>query len=258
MRCREVDALWDEMRGECQAGAARSTVESHLRECPPCQELYEEYEGVAYCLSCLPQPEPSCDLAKRVVEHIARSIRKCAASPIALSSLETPIGRLYVGFKENRIAYIGIDVGRIVRAGAASECKPGCAARSFVPMRRSGSRQPSNGFFKTWRVDDTIVDISGLTPFEQAALRAAAQIPPGQVRSYSWVATQIGRPKAARAVGQVMARNPLPLLFPCHRVVDAAGELHNYGYGLEMKARILRNGRLSLRKVASRREKPTL
>ncbi len=98
----------------------------------------------------------------------------------------------------------------------------------------------SSEFFKTWRVDDKTVDISDLTPFEQAALRAAPQIPPGEVRSYSWVATQIGRPRAARAVGQVMARNPLPLFFPCHRVVDSAGELHNYGYGIEMKARILR------------------
>ena len=95
-------------------------------------------------------------------------------------------------------------------------------------------------FFKTWRVDDEYVDISDLTPFEQAALRAAAQIPPGQVRSYAWIAQSIGKPKAARAVGQVMARNPLPLLMPCHRVVDSSGDLHNYGYGIEMKARLLK------------------
>ena len=94
-------------------------------------------------------------------------------------------------------------------------------------------------FFSTWTVDDALVDISDLTPFEQAALRAAARIPPGEVRSYAWVATQIGRPKAARAVGRVMARNPLPFLFPCHRVVDSSGDLHDYYYGLEMKARLL-------------------
>ncbi len=59
------------------------------------------------------------------------------------------------------------------------------------------------------------------------------------MRSYTWVAEAIGRPKAARAVGQAMARNPIPLLYPCHRVVDSSGKLHNYGYGIEMKARIL-------------------
>ena len=70
MRCREVEALWDEIRGDCTR-SLREAVTSHLRACPPCQELYEQYEGVAYCLSCLPQPEPSCNLTKRVVEHIA-------------------------------------------------------------------------------------------------------------------------------------------------------------------------------------------
>ena len=72
-----------------------------------------------------------------------------------------------------------------------------------------------------------------------ASWLASRQIPPGQVRSYSWVAQTIGRPRAARAVGQVMARNPLPLLFPCHRVVDSSGDLHDYFYGLEMKAKLL-------------------
>jgi O-6-methylguanine DNA methyltransferase len=100
-------------------------------------------------------------------------------------------------------------------------------------------RDTLDRFFRTWRVEDATVDISDLTPFEQAVLRAAARIPPGEVRSYAWVATQIGRPRAARAVGRVMARNPLPFLFPCHRVVDASGDLHNYYYGREMKARIL-------------------
>ena len=238
MRCRDVDALWDDLRGDCQQ-SVKDAVESHLRACPPCQELYEEYEGVAYCLSCLPQPEPSCNLAKRVVEHIVQTKYKERTTPVALTSVDTPIGRLYVGFKENRIAYIGIDTGE-----PFEEVRVRVEAR--LRRRVEAGEPPAwlratlDEFFKTWRVDVATVDISDLTPFEQAALRAAADIPPGQVRSYSWVASQIGRPRAARAVGQVMARNPLPLLFPCHRVVDSSGDLHNYGYGIEMKAKLLR------------------
>ena len=67
MRCREVEALWDDIREGMPP--LRAAVHNHLHECRRCQDLYEEYEGVAYCLSCLPQPEPSCDLAKRVIEH---------------------------------------------------------------------------------------------------------------------------------------------------------------------------------------------
>ena len=237
MRCRDVEALWDEIRGECTR-SLRETVTTHLQACPPCQEMYEQYEGVAYCLSCLPQPQPSCDLAKKVVEHIA-TLKGRVRTPIVLSALDTPIGRLYVGLRDRRIAYIGIDTGDPIDAVRE---RVEHRLRRPVTMGEAPAwlRETLDRFFDTWRVDDTCVDISDLTPFEQAALRATALIPPGEVRSYSWVAMQIGRPKAARAVGRVMARNPLPLLFPCHRVVDSSGALHNYFYGLDMKARLLK------------------
>ena len=70
-------------------------------------------------------------------------------------------------------------------------------------------------------------------------MHAAATIPPGEVRSYGWIAEAIGQPNAARAVGRAMARNPVVLLYPCHRVVDANGALHQYAYGVEVKKRIL-------------------
>lgn len=238
MRCREVDELWDDVRGECET-SLKDAVTLHLRACPPCQDIYEEYEGIAYSLERLPDPEPSCDLARRVVEHIAALRQRDRSVPIVLTSLDAPIGRLYVGFKENRIAYIGVDTGETLEA-----VRDRIAARLRRPVVSGEApawlRETLEQFFRTWRVDDGKVDIEDLTPFEQAALRAAAEIPPGQVRSYAWIASKIGRPRAARAVGQVMARNPVALLFPCHRVVDSAGALHQYGYGLELKARLLK------------------
>lgn len=236
MRCREVEALWDEIREGMPP--LRKAVHSHLRSCQHCQDLYEEYEGVAYCLSCLPQPEPSCDLAKRVIDHIATLKNKYRVAPITLTSVRTRIGRVYVGYKGSRIAFIHLDRGEGLE-GVRLQIE----RRLHRPVDQGQTpawlQKLFDDYFRTWRVDQDKVDISDLTPFEQAALQAAASIPPGEVRSYAWVARSIGRPKAARAVGQVMARNPLPLFFPCHRVVDSTGALHNYGYGIEMKARLL-------------------
>ena len=237
MRCREVETLWDEMRGQCES-SLKEAVTKHLRECPPCQDLYEEYEGLAYCLSCLEPPVPSCDLAKKVVEHIAAQKWVKRAEPVRLTSLVTPIGRVHVGFKGERIAFIGLDRGE-----DAETVRARVEQRLHRPVVLSDApqwlTQLFDTFFKTWTVDPDVIDVSALTPFEQAALKAAAQIPPGEVRSYAWVARSIGKPKAARAVGQAMARNPVPLFLPCHRVVDSSGDLHNYGYGVEMKARLL-------------------
>jgi len=242
MRCREVEALWDEIREIGEAGAGmpplRESVLTHLRICQPCQDLYEQYEGVAYCLEHLPLPEPSCDLTRRVVEHIASIALRRRAAPVTLVRVSTPIGRLYVGFKETRIAFIGLDRGEL-REDVQRKIEQRLRRPVAFGEAPAWLQKMFDDFFQTWRVDETRIDISDLTPFEQAALRAAAQIPRGEVRSYAWVARTIGRPRAARAVGQVMARNPLPFFFPCHRVVDSSGGLHNYGYGIEMKARLL-------------------
>lgn len=87
---------------------------------------------------------------------------------------------------------------------------------------------------------DVKIDWEGLSPFRRAVLQAAMSIPPGQTRSYRWVAEQVGNRRAAQAVGRVMATNPLPIIVPCHRVVSSDGSLGGYGGGLAMKAALLR------------------
>lgn len=78
-----------------------------------------------------------------------------------------------------------------------------------------------------------------MTEFERDVYRATSTIPLGETRSYKWVAEQIGRPKAFRAVGQALGKNPDPFYVPCHRVIANDGSLGGYGYGLEMKATLL-------------------
>lgn len=234
MRCCDVERMWDEMRDALEP--RREQILAHLQDCPPCQKLYEQYEGIAYCLNCLPPPEPPKNLVPKIIEHIRASVKH--ATPDNLAKIDSPIGKILVAFRSTGITYLALDrhesdedaVRRIVaRLG-----------RPVVPSQAPAWVTDTIGaFFHQHTSDLGRVDISELTPFEQLVLRAAAQIPAGQVRSYGWVAESIGQPKAARAVGGVMARNPVPLLYPCHRVVDSAGRLHNYEYGIDVKAQIL-------------------
>ncbi len=83
------------------------------------------------------------------------------------------------------------------------------------------------------------VDLSRVPDFERAALEAAAGIPYGEVRSYKWIAERLGKPDAARAVGNAMAGNPVPLIIPCHRVVKTDGGLGGYSFGLIRKEALL-------------------
>ena len=79
------------------------------------------------------------------------------------------------------------------------------------------------------------------TPFYQAVWKACAEIPKGQVRTYGWIARRIGKPKAARAVGQALGRNPFAPTVPCHRVVGADGNLTGFSApgGVAAKRRLL-------------------
>ena len=96
-------------------------------------------------------------------------------------------------------------------------------------------------YFKGEKVDfSDKLDLSTATPFQKQVWLATRSIPSGQTRSYQWVAVQIGKPGAARAVGQALGRNPLPIIVPCHRVLASGGGLGGFGGGLELKRRLLR------------------
>ncbi len=97
-----------------------------------------------------------------------------------------------------------------------------------------GSRHPGDG-----TLEEVPLDLPEAPPFFAAAWRACRRIPPGETRSYRWLAQEAGSPKAVRAAGQAMARNPVPILIPCHRVIGSDGSLHGYGGGLDLKARLL-------------------
>jgi O-6-methylguanine DNA methyltransferase len=77
----------------------------------------------------------------------------------------------------------------------------------------------------------TRFDLRSVTEFERAVLLKAREIPRGQVRTYRWIAAQIGHPAAVRAVGSALRKNPVPVLIPCHRVVRSDGRIGNYGLG---------------------------
>jgi methylated-DNA-[protein]-cysteine S-methyltransferase len=88
---------------------------------------------------------------------------------------------------------------------------------------------------------DLPLDMTTLSDFQRTVLKAALKIPRGQYRTYREVATAIGKPKAARAVGQALGHNPVPIVIPCHRVLGSDGSLHGYsgGGGLKTKAWLL-------------------
>lgn len=84
------------------------------------------------------------------------------------------------------------------------------------------------------------IDLRGLTEFQKRVLLEVKKIPYGKLKSYGEIATFMGKPRASRAVGQALSKNPLLILIPCHRVILKSGGLGGFGYGVSLKEKLLR------------------
>lgn len=122
---------------------------------------------------------------------------------------------------------------------AATDAAPatGDAARNhlgaFGQAMADYSRRDSRG------LTTVPLDLAGLPAFRVRVMQACRSIPPGETRTYAWLAEAAGSPAACRAAGNTMARNPVPLLVPCHRVLRTGGGLGGFGGGLPLKSRLL-------------------
>ncbi|MDQ7794228.1 MAG: methylated-DNA--[protein]-cysteine S-methyltransferase [bacterium] len=161
----------------------------------------------------------------------SRSRRSAPAShDSAWRVFPTPLGSFTVEYRERGVTRVLLP-GQQPRPPAAT----GPCPAFLVDLERELDR-----YFAGQRVAFTVpLLLEGMTPFQTRVLEECRGIGHGEVRTYGWLATRAGRPGAARAVGQVMARNPVPLLIPCHRVVAAGGGLGGFGGGLALKARLL-------------------
>ena len=154
------------------------------------------------------------------------------------AAMDSPLGRILVAWNGRGVSWVSLaadeagfeerfclDTGRTAsRAKALPADLEGRIAR-----RLGGDRRV--------RIE---VDLRGRTDFEVAVWMKALEIPHGEIRPYGWIAAEIGRPKAVRAVGTALAHNPVPLVVPCHRVVRSDGTLGRYSMGgPEAKRRIL-------------------
>jgi len=145
------------------------------------------------------------------------------------TEIDGPIGSLFV-------AWAGSGITAAEPAGDPDGFETEYRLRHGRPARRvpempSRLADQVQKRFHGERTTGPPVDLDTLTEFEQAVLRKTMEIPHGEVRPYAWIAREIDRPRAVRAVGTALANNPITFVIPCHRVVRADGHIGNYGAG---------------------------
>ncbi len=140
--------------------------------------------------------------------------------------LETPIGTVYLTFSAGNLTAIDFEAPHniIRKKSAASLSAKGQLAEYFEGKRRTFT-SPTEF-------------VTG-TPFEKLVWRALNEVPYGETRTYKWLAGRVGT-RGFRAVGRALGKNPLPIIFPCHRIIEADGSLGGYSSGLDIKRRLLK------------------
>lgn len=224
MQCRNVLTKVDALRTRELPPIEQAAVESHLKTCRSCDASHSDLGALAQVVKSLaPAPLQSCRDA--VKNDVADSF----------DDVETDGGRVWVAFTKSGIRMVA-------NAGSIDELRATYAKRygreltpATIPdaLRRQVIAALAGEGVSTPKVDLETSDL------ERDVLTQLTKIPRGEVRTYAWVAQQVGRPRAVRAVANVCARNIVPFLVPCHRVVPSSGGVGNYIYGEELKRTML-------------------
>lgn len=154
------------------------------------------------------------------------------APAMACRSFETPLGRIAIAATAKGLARVWLP--------PASACAPQTEGGPAAEEHAAQAQREILEFLAGRRRRFTVaIDLGAVPPVHRRFLLAAGEIPYGSTVTYAELAANAGAPKAARAAGQAMARNRLPLIIPCHRVVASGGGLGGYRGGLELKRRLL-------------------
>ncbi|OIR46289.1 methylated-DNA--[protein]-cysteine S-methyltransferase [Corynebacterium sp. NML130628] len=150
---------------------------------------------------------------------------------ISFATLDTQVGTLTVIVSPRGVRRIVLPSDDAEQAIRETGARPGPVG--------SVLEQLAEYFAGTRTAFDVPLDLDGLPPFRTKVLHALQHVPFGEVITYQGLAGDVDNPEAVRAVGTACARNPLPLLIPCHRVVRSDGHLGRYRGGEEMKRFLL-------------------
>jgi methylated-DNA-[protein]-cysteine S-methyltransferase len=177
-----------------------------------------------------------------VSPELDRRFRDAAAAEglldVAYDLHDTPVGRLLVAVTDHGLCEISYDADPDAEAERLARLFGTRVLRSPRPTDEV-CRQLDEYFAGTRHEFDLVVDLRPAREFGRAVLDQLARVPYGELTTYGTLAARAGRPRAARAVGTVMNRNPVPIVLPCHRVVGSTGSLVGYGGGLDRKRTLL-------------------
>jgi methylated-DNA-[protein]-cysteine S-methyltransferase len=174
--------------------------------------------------------------------HLDDRLHRTAPATVCYEGVrQSPVGPVFVALTDEGV--VAVDFADSERAFVQSMRARMGAVPVRSPEKAGEAARQLREYLSGKRTRFTLpLDLRWMSDFQREVLLAAAQIPCGQVTTYGQLARRIGRPGAARAVGQALGHNPIPIILPCHRVLASDGSLGGYSgrHGVRTKAHLLR------------------
>jgi methylated-DNA-[protein]-cysteine S-methyltransferase len=175
----------------------------------------------------------------------AAAARFAAAAPadVSYALVDSPVGTLVAAATERGLACLSYEDHHGGVDGVLETIAARISPRILeAPARLDAIRRELDEYFERRRTAfDLPIDWALVTPFGRRVLQATTSIPFGEVSTYGRIAAQAGNPKAARATGNALGSNPMPIVVPCHRVLHTGGHgIGNYTGGVHRKEALLR------------------
>lgn len=211
----------------------------HAAACRSCRPLWERTVTIADVITGETQEELDAARMGSARSRLRTAYADAGRPGVRFTRVDTPIGALCIGLSDRGVCDVAL--GGLT----ASEYQARLVRRAPEAWQDDQALEPVVQELRAYfegklRSFSVPVDLRSVSPFTGRVLQATRRIPFGRLVSYGKLASEIGDPKASRAVGGALGRNPVPIIVPCHRVVAQGGRIGGYTGGLETKRALLR------------------
>jgi methylated-DNA-[protein]-cysteine S-methyltransferase len=205
------------------------------------EKAQQEKDALLIALDMLYAAGPDVERSLQAVEKLKMKWDGIQSKVLYYGIMEkSPVGSIFIAVGDHGVVAIDIDVTEEAFVSRIRSKFNAIVIPS--PEEIEGVIEQLQEYFEGKRSSFRLnLYLNDLTHFQKRVLMATLDIPRGQITTYGEMARRLGKVQWARAVGQALARNPIPIVIPCHRVLAADGSLHGYsgGRGIETKAKLL-------------------
>ena len=239
MTCKQFSGYLDSLLGDSgRPETLTAPARRHVERCGKCRSRWTRARRFIRVRDSVSGENVSGTALRRARQRLQRALEQAGRPLVRFDSIRTPVGLVFVGVSDQGVCDVTVDETSADRYRVRLGQWAADVERDTQAV--ASAMEEIDAYFAGSRTRFSVpVDLRRASAFTLRVLRATRRIPFGQVASYGDIASRIGAPRASRAVGGALGRNPVPIIVPCHRIIARTRRLGGFSGGLPVKRALL-------------------